>query len=325
MSARFPLILAALGAVAVAMAARPKAFYELIISSEPFGPMPAAPQEAEAAPEAVDPKKVEEASNKIKLCAMTETPDGRTAVGLIDNGIDPPAYITLFDGESANGLELVLSDLEGEFATFRREGITFTLGLGLGLLETITPEVIVQQQVKAEEDAAEAAAKAAAAAERERKKPNSLAEQLIAMQMSLPPDVEAPPLPIPIGEDIDFIQEFEPGKERGEPETEKEALVQAGVAELKEAVASGESAQSYLRRLVEHRSAEVQRQKREQAAAREAIEATLGKGWHSEREQAAVKRQANLELMKKGVVPLEPVENITAAEQAEIDAALEAL
>ena len=29
--------------------------------------------------------------------------------------------------------------------------------------------------------------------------------------------------------------------------------------------------------------------------------------------------------MKKGVVPLEPVEHITAAEQAEIDAALEAL
>lgn len=325
MSARLPLMLMALGAAVVAMAARPKAFYELIISSEPFGPMAAEVQAEAEVSVALDPKKVQEESNKINLCAMTETPDGRTAVGLIDNGVSPPAYITLFAGETANGLELVLSDLDGEFATFRREGVTFTLGLGLGLLETITPEVLAQRQVKAEEEAAEAAAKAEAAAERERKKPNSLAEQLIAMQMSLPPDVEAPPLPIPIGDDIDFTQEFEPGKERGAPETETEAIVQAGVAELKEAVASGESAQSYLRRLVEHRSAEVQRQKREQAAAREAIEATLSTGQLSESEAAAVKRQANLELMKKGVVPLEPVENITAAEQAEIDAALEAL
>ena len=319
MSKRAGLLMVALCAAVASAASRPKAYYELIISSEPFGPMAAL--EVPTAPEAVaaaDPQKVQEESNKIQLCAMTETPDGRTAVGLIDNGVSPAAYITLFDGESANGLALLFSDLDGEFATFQREGITFTLGLGLGLMETITPERFAQQQIEAEQAEAEAA-------ERERKKPNSLAEQLIAMQMSLPPDVEAPPLPIPMGEDIDFTQEFEPGKERGEPQTETEALVQAGVAELKEAVKSGESAQDYLRRLVEHRSAEVQRQKREQAAAREAIETALGAGNLSEEEAAAVKRQANLELMKKGVVPLEPVEHITAAEQAEIDAALEAL
>ena len=325
MNTRITLLLVALSAAAVVAAARPKAYYELIISSEPFGPM-AVEVQAEAETSAVvDPQKVKEESNKINLCAMTETPDGRTAVGLIDNGVNPPAYLTLFDGESANGLELLFSDLDGEFATFRREGITFTLGLGLGLVETITPERCVQQQRQAQEELAKAEADAAAAAERERKKPNSLAEQLIAMQMSLPPDVEAPPLPIPMGDDIDFTQEFEPGKERGAPESETEAIVQAGVAELKEAVASGESAQSYLRRLVEHRSAEVQRQKREQAAAREAIEATLSTGQFSEADAAVIKRQANLELMKKGVVPLEPVDNITAAEQAEIDAALEAL
>lgn len=325
MNTRITLLLVALSAAAVVAAARPKAYYELIISSEPFGPM-AVEVQAEAETSAVvDPQKVKEESNKINLCAMTETPDGRTAVGLIDNGVNPPAYLTLFDGESANGLELLFSDLDGEFATFRREGITFTLGLGLGLVETITPERFVQQQRQAQEELAKAEADAAAAAERERKKPNSLAEQLIAMQMSLPPDVEAPPLPIPMGDDIDFTQEFEPGKERGAPESETEAIVQAGVAELKEAVASGESAQSYLRRLVEHRSAEVQRQKREQAAAREAIEATLSTGQFSEADAAVIKRQANLELMKKGVVPLEPVDNITAAEQAEIDAALEAL
>ena len=299
--------------------AKAKSYYELIILSEPFGPMAAQLSAEEATLSAVvDPKRVEEESNKIQLCAMTMTPDGQAAVGLIDNGTNPPAYLTLFDGDCANGLELLFSDLDGEYATFRRDGVTFTLGLGLGLLETITPELLAQRQREAEEEEAKAA-------EQERRKPNSLAEQLIAMQMSLPPDVEAPPLPIPIGNPEDFTREFNPDKEESEPQSENEALVKAGVAELKEAVAAGESPQEYLRRLVEHRSAEVKRQKEEQAAAREALNATLASGVYSEAETAHLRRQANINLMKKGVVPLEPVNDLSAEEEAEIAAAVEQL
>ena len=91
MNTRITLLLVALSAAAVVAAARPKAYYELIISSEPFGPM-AVEVQAEAETSAVvDPQKVKEESNKINLCAMTETPDGRTAVGLIDNGVSPAA------------------------------------------------------------------------------------------------------------------------------------------------------------------------------------------------------------------------------------------
>lgn len=295
---------------------RERAYYELIISSLPFGAMADAQMTDAAGDEVATPEEIEEESNKIQLCAMTITPDGRTAVGLIDNGTDPPAYITLFDGDVANGLELVLSDPDEEFATFRRDGITFTLGLGLGLLETITPELLAQRKQAAQEEEI-------AAEEAERRKPNSLAEQLIAMQMSFPPDMEAPPLPIPLGDAEAFTKEFNPDKEVSEPQTDQEALVQAGVAELKEAIKTGETPQEYLKRLVAHRQEEVKRQQAEKEAARAALEAEIATGTLSADAEAALRRQTNIELMKKGVVPLSPVEDLTEAEQAEIDAALE--
>ncbi len=299
---------------------REKAYYSVILSRKPFGDMATAADLAKVNPPepAQDPVKVEEESNKINLCAMTDTPDGRTAVGLIDNGVEPPAYITLFDGETANGLTLVLSDLDAEYATFKRDGITFTLGLGLGLLETITPESLAQQKEAEEEEAARQA-------EADRKRPNSLAEQLIAMQMSLPPDVEAPPLPIPIGDAIQFTREFEPGRERAAPETESEALIQTGVAQLNEAVATGESPQDYLKRLVEHRQKEVERQQSEKRAAQKALDETLASGSYTADDEAYLRRRTNIELMKKGVVPLQPVRDLSDEEQAEIDAALNAM
>jgi hypothetical protein len=299
-------------------ALKPKPFYELIITSEPFGPMAIEAEVVVEEEPAQDPVKVQEESSKIQLCAMTYTPDGRTAVGLIDNGTNPPGYITLFDGDVSNGLELILSDLDEEFATFTRDGVTFTLKLGLGLIETITPELLAQREAeKVEEEIQEA--------EIERKRPNSLAEQLIAMQMSLPPDVEAPPLPIPIANPEEFLKEFNPGKERGEPQTESEALVQAGVAEMHDAVAAGETPQEYLKRLVKHRQEEVKRQQEEKAKAQEELNRQLAESGNISKEtEDYIRRRTNIELMKKGVVPLTPVDDLTEDEQAEIDAALDA-
>lgn len=307
------LTFAAIG-MAGAVGLGDRARYDFIIAREPFGPMSGDTGTEETGTQVQDTQKVVEESNKIQLCAMTVTPDGRTAVGLIDNGVNPPAAITLFDGERSNGLELLLSDLDGEFATFRRDGVTFTLRLGLGLVETITPELLAQRQEQAEQAAEQAA-------EAERKRPNSLAEQLIAMQMSLPPDVEAPPLPIPIGDAEMFIKAFDANKPVAEPETEREALIKAGVEELKEAVASGESPQEYLRRLVEHRRKEVLRQQEEKRAAQESLKAELSAGGLSKEDETYIRRRTNIELMKKGVVPLSPVNDLTPAEQAEIEAA----
>ena len=310
------LLLAAAALAQGAWEPRAREHYALIIDKEPFGPMAAETAGGEAVPEAT-PEQVREESNKVQLCAMTVTPDGRTAVGIIDNGANPPVYITLFDGESSNGLELIVSDLDREFATFRRDGITFTLGLGLGLLETITPELLAQREAEAQELAANDE-------ERKRKSANSLAEQLIAMQMSLPPDVEAPPLPIPHGDAAAFTKEFDPNKARSEPQTETEALVQAGVEELKAAVAAGESPQDYLRRLVAHRQQEVQRQQAEKQAAQNALDQELAAGGLSESDAAYLRRRTNIELMKKGVVPLTPVNDLSDSERAEIEAALNA-
>lgn len=307
------------GSLAWVRGARERSYYEVIIRAEPFGAIAEDVVAVEVAEPAVDPVRVQEESNKIQLCAMTETPDGRTAVGLIDNGVEPPAYITLFDGEEVNGLALLLSDLDGEYATFQRDGITFTLGLGLGLLETITPELLAARAEAAE-------AEAEAEAERERRKPNSLAEQLLAMQLSFPPDIEPPPLPIPIIDDPEeFTRKFDEEKEESEARTESEALIKAGLAEMKASMAAGERPEEYLQRLVEHQSAEVKRQQEEKQAAKEALDETLAEGNYSEAEVETLQRRANIELMKKGVVPLTPVTDLTEAEQAEIQAALEAM
>ena len=321
MKPSFPLFLTALVALTAPLplfGAHDRAYYELIVKSQPFGAMAATPNATSGAVTEEQKAKIQEESSKIQLCAMTYTPDGRIAVGLIDNATSPASCITLFDGETANGLELLFSDLDKEYATFQRDGVTFTLKLGLGLIETITPERYAQLQ-REQVEAVEAQAEA------ERKKPNSLAEQLLAMQLSLPPNVEAPPLPIPMGDTHLFTKEFDPNKPKSEPQTESEALIQAGLEEMKASMAAGERPQDYLQRLVEHRQEEVKRQQAEQKAAEESLKTTLASGQHTAEEEAALRRQANIELLKKGVVPLSPVENLTPAEEAEINAALDAL
>ncbi|MEG1932959.1 MAG: hypothetical protein RR133_00035 [Kiritimatiellia bacterium] len=291
-----------------------KEYYKVILTAKPFGEMAA---NAETTSATLDPVKVEEESNKIQLCAMTITPNGRTAVGLIDSGITPQGYIVLFDGESSNNLEMILSDYEGEFATFRRDGVTFTLKLGMGLIETVTPETLAAKE-------AEEAKKAAEKAQQEPRH-NSLAEQLIAMEMSLPPDVEAPPLPLPIGDPELFVKKFDENKEESEPATESEAIVKAGVEELKTAIANGETPQSYLKRLTEHRQKEVERQQSEKKQAQEALQAKLEQNEVSADDEAYIRRRTNIELIKKGVVPLSPVNDLSEAEQSEINAAINAV
>ncbi|MEG2415552.1 MAG: hypothetical protein RSB74_06505, partial [Kiritimatiellia bacterium] len=153
----------------------------------------------------------------------------------------------------------------------------------------------------------------------------SLAEQLIAMEMSLPPDVEAPPLPLPIGDPELFVKKFDENKEESEPATESEAIVKAGVEELKTAIANGETPQSYLKRLTEHRQKEVERQQSEKKQAQEALQAKLEQNEVSADDEAYIRRRTNIELIKKGVVPLSPVNDLSEAEQSEINAAINAV
>ena len=142
------------------------------------------------------------------------------------------------------------------------------------------------------------------------------------MQIPFPTRLSAPPLPIPILDTDEFLKEFNPNKEKTEPQTESEALIQAGVDELHEAVATGETPQEYLKRLVAHRREEVKRQQEEKALAQEALDRNLAESGNISKEtEDYIRRRANIELMKKGVVPLTPVEDLTEAEQAEIDAA----
>ena len=69
----------------------------------------------------------------------------------------------------------------------------------------------------------------------------------------------------------------------------------------------------------------MKRQQEEKALAQEELDRTLAESGNISKEtEDYIRRRANIELMKKGVVPLTPVEDLSEAEQAEIDAALSA-
>lgn len=292
--------------------------YECIIQAKPFGEIASAQSETDTqvVETLITSEEVEEEANKLSLCAMTIMPDGEAAVGLIDNGVQPPANLLLKQGERSNDLEVLLVDYDNEIATFQRGEITFTLKYGAGLIETVTPESLAEER-RLKEEAALAEEETAI---NKRPRYNSIAEQLIAMQMSLPPNVEAPPLPIPRGDIASLTKKFyedEEGEDESEPQTEMEAIVKEGVEEMKASAQEGETAQSYLQRLTEHRQQEVERQKEEQEAARQTLQEQI-----IEDEESAeyIRRRTNIELIKKGVVPLNPVTLTTEEEQELIDA-----
>ncbi len=293
--------------------------YQSIIEAKLFGEIAAVEDDAQANQKPVNeatPEEVKQEAEKLTLCAMTIMPDGRAAVGLIDAGVQPAASLLLYQGDKANGLEVVIVDYASEIATFKRGEILFTLKYGAGQIETITQEMLDEK--RAQETAALAKAK------HDPKKPryNSLAEQLIAMEMSLPPDVQAPPLPIPAG--VDLTKPFDPdaAKPQADPESqpaqaELDDIVQAGMAELKDAKLAGESPQSYIERLSAHRAKEFERQQAEKAQAKQDIEDALANQSLSEADRDYIKRRTNIELIKKGVVPLENIE-LTKEEEKEL-------
>lgn len=291
--------------------------YELIIAKEPFGAMAAdAPAEGASAPmTAEQEEQVNQIVQQISLCAMTIMPDGRTAVGVIDSSQQPVAYTVLFDGDEYRGLSVVFSDYEEELATFEKDGLAFTLKLGKGLVETVTAESLEAER------AAKALAEAEVAEpEPERRPFNSPAEQLIAMQMSLPPNIEAPPLPMIVGDVAQLTKKFDETRaDDEEPQDDLDEVVKAGVEELKAAAQEGESAQSYIQRLTEHRQQEVKRQQEEQAVAQQVLEEEEAQAATDE-DAEYLRRRTNIELIKKGVVPLDPVE-LTHEEEKELSEA----
>lgn len=139
----------------------PKATYQEIIDAKPFGDM-AKETETDTVALAEQQKQKEEIAQKFRMCGITDMPDGTRKIAFLDETKGSMESYLLGEGETQNGFTLVTADYDREYATLTKDGITFTLGLGKGLIDA-PPEVDAAAPVAEAHPKMKAAAPQAAA------------------------------------------------------------------------------------------------------------------------------------------------------------------
>ena len=250
--------------------------YEGILARMPFGlppPPPATPPPA--APPATPPPPP--FATKLTLCAINRTPMGSLAVGFTDASQNPIHSYYLDVGETQDGFTAVSADFDQECAEIAKDGTTITLWLNAS-----------KRDVKAGAGASTTRPSPLALARTETKptvpdgffrQPNrpmftNAVEQLLSMELSVPPGTDAPPLPIVDDMPRDTRKALSSVIVIETNDTEAVAAHKENIgwakAELKSHIQEGGSTSSYLQTLKARRAAEIARQKeaREQAEAR---------------------------------------------------------
>lgn len=136
----FIIVLFVAGAHAAGLA--PKEGYQPIIDAKPFGNM-AAVAETDTTALVEQQKQKEEIAQKFRMCGITDMPDGTRKIAFLDETSGQAVSYLLAVGETQNGFSLVSADYEREYATLTKDGLTFTLGLGKGLIDAPPPKVEV--------------------------------------------------------------------------------------------------------------------------------------------------------------------------------------
>ena len=117
----------------------PREHYQPIGDAKPFGDVAKQVSAEEAAKAAEEQKQKEEIAQKFRMVGITDYPDGTRKIAFLDETQGVASYL-LGIGESENGFTLVEADYDAEWATLTKDGLTFTLGLGKGLIEKPDPE-----------------------------------------------------------------------------------------------------------------------------------------------------------------------------------------
>ena len=117
----------------------PREHYQPIVDAKPFGDVAKQVSAEEAAKAAEEQKQKEEIAQKFRMVGITDYPDGTRKIAFLDETQGIASYL-LGIGESENGFTLVEADYDAEWATLTKDGLTFTLGLGKGLIEKPDPE-----------------------------------------------------------------------------------------------------------------------------------------------------------------------------------------
>lgn len=108
--------------------------YQSIIDAKPFGDM-AEHVNTDTVQAAEQQKQREEIAQKFRMCGVTDLPDGSRKIAFLDETSGTMASYLLGEGETQNGFTLLEADYDREYATLRKDGVTFTLGLGKGLID----------------------------------------------------------------------------------------------------------------------------------------------------------------------------------------------
>ncbi len=125
--------LLALAAPALLAAEEPRERYQPIIDAKPFGDM--SDLAAVSAAQAEEQQQKEEIAKAFRMCGITDMPDGSRKIAFLDETAGAAASYLLAVGETQNGFTLLSADYDAERATLSKDGLTFTLGLGKGLID----------------------------------------------------------------------------------------------------------------------------------------------------------------------------------------------
>ena len=119
----------------------PFGHYQPILDRMPFGALPANFNASSVDPAAAKNEEQVKAdqqklAKQINMSAVNVTPDGGTAIGFTDLSEKPPINYYLLVGAEAGGWKVLSADYDEETALIEKEGISITLKLGKGLVDT---------------------------------------------------------------------------------------------------------------------------------------------------------------------------------------------
>ena len=125
----------------------PKEAYQPIIDAKPFGEI-AREATTDLVTLAEEQKQKEAIAQKFRMCGITDMPDGTRKIAFLDETSGAVGSYLLAVGETQNGFTLISADYDREYATLTKDNLTFTLGLGKGLIDQPPEDLAPQPEVQ---------------------------------------------------------------------------------------------------------------------------------------------------------------------------------
>lgn len=245
--------------------------YAGILNRMPFGQPPPPPPPPPPVVSRPPPPPI--FASQLTLCAINRTLAGTVAVGLVDRSVTPPHNYYLDVGETENGLTVVTADFDAEVAVIEKEHYPVTLHLNSGPGAGGAPVVASEQSaiaVAANDGSLETPLAPPEAEPPHKQAFSSCTEQLLAMELSVPAGVSAPPLPYDEGMEGDVGKALNQVIVIEADDTEAVAALKENIGlakeELRSHLQNGGSFKSYLQVLKDRREEEIARQKTAPAA-----------------------------------------------------------